>query len=169
MTASRPSEICLDPEWVALEHVAADAGEDDPLETIRMGDGGPQQGQCAEREPHRVDRLGRECRHDAFGQVGVGVGLVGFRRIAVSEEIDTDHLLAAVLEQCGEAAPLPGGRERAAPSVDEHHSISHRGTLLASARRAVTSARGGAVATPVPSLRPSWEDLHADVAPRSGP
>ena len=54
-------------------------------------------------------------------EVGVRLGVVRLGCRAVAEQIDADHLPAGVLQQLGEAAALPRGRERSTPTVHEYH------------------------------------------------
>ena len=110
---------------VALEDVAPDAGEHEAMEAVRgaiaacSSVSAPSENPTASTGPSGRASTIRAVRS------AYAAGSCGFGRGAVAEQVDADHLAAGVGEQGGEAAALPGRRERATPPVHEDHRDRH--------------------------------------------
>ena len=114
---------------VGPQHVLADTCQHQSAEPVWLLSGDAQQGHCPQREAHRIDGFVGQVLDDACSEVGVRLGFVGFRCLAMTEQVDADHRTAEVGDEFGEAAALPCGGERAAPAVHEYDRRSHEPTV----------------------------------------
>lgn len=91
-----------------FDRVATDARHDQLVDPSRMIDRQAKKRQRTERKTHRGHRFVGQDIEDPFGEVGVTLGIVGFGRGPVTEEIDPDYIPSRILQKIGESRRLPG-------------------------------------------------------------
>ncbi len=108
-----------------LDGVTTDAGQNEFRQASRIIDRQTQKGQGTQGEADGVDRLLRKSFPDPGGEVGVGLGIVGFRSGPVSEQVDPDHRATGVLEKIDESRRTPRRFEGTTPAMDQNDGMFH--------------------------------------------
>ncbi len=108
-----------------LDGVTTDPGENELRQASRMIDRQTQKSQGTQGEADGVDRLLRKSFPDPGGEVGVGLGIVGFRSGPVSEQVDSDHRATGILEKIDETRRTPRRIEGTTPAMNQNDGMFH--------------------------------------------